>query len=70
MDQSAIEAINKLAENYLKLGKIIHLRHLSNDCVAMVAKAGAICDVNVLADPDYYVAIDNYRQKYEAKKVL
>jgi SulP family sulfate permease len=69
MDQSAIEAINKLAENYLKLDKIIHLRHLSNDCIAMVNKAGAICDVSVLADPDYYVAIDNYRQKYDAKVI-
>lgn len=63
MDQSAIEAINKLSENYLKQGKIIHLRHLSKDCTSMINKAQEICDVNVLEDPDYFVAIDDYRKK-------
>lgn len=29
---SAIEAVNKLTEHYLKVGKIVHLRHLSDDC--------------------------------------
>ena len=33
MDQSAIEALNKLAERYHKNSKSIHLRHLSADCV-------------------------------------
>ena len=60
MDQSAIEAINKLAERYQANGKTIHLRHLSADCVALIKKAEKICDVNVLEDPDYFVAIDNY----------
>ncbi len=36
MDQSAIEAINKLADKYTKEGKTIHLRHLSN----------GLCNVN------------------------
>ena len=63
MDQSAIEAINKLAERYIKEGKRIHLRHLSQDCVKLIKKAEQICDVNVLEDPDYYVAIDNYKEK-------
>lgn len=62
MDQSAIEAINKLAERYQKLGKQIHLRHLSKDCVKLIEKADKICDVNVLEDPDYFVAIDNYNR--------
>ena len=62
MDQSAIEALNKLAERYQKNGKQIHLRHLSADCVKLIKKAEKICDVNVLEDPDYFVAIDNYRQ--------
>lgn len=62
VDQSAIEALNKLAERYQKNGKIIHLRHLSADCVKLIKKAEKICDVNVLEDPDYFVAIDNYRQ--------
>lgn len=63
MDQSAIEAINKVAEKYQKQGKTIHLRHLSADCVKLIKRAESICDVNILEDPDYYVAIDNYRKK-------
>jgi SulP family sulfate permease len=62
MDQSAIEAINKLAERYQKAGKTIHLRHLSKDCIKLVKKAEAICVVNVLDDPNYFVAIDNYNR--------
>lgn len=62
MDQSAIEAINKLDEKYLRAGKKIHLRHLSQDCVQLIKRADKICDVNVLEDPDYFVAIDNYNK--------
>ena len=65
MDQSAIEIINKVAEAYQRLGKNIHLRHLSQDCVRLIKKAEKICDVNVLEDPDYFVSIDNYRQYRE-----
>ena len=61
VDQSAIECVNKLTERYLKNGKNIHLRHLSPDCVKLIEKAEKICDVNVLEDPDYFVAIDNFR---------
>lgn len=66
VDQSAIEAINKLAERYQKEGKTIHLRHLSKDCLKLIKRAEEICDVNVVEDPDYFVAIDNYK-KYKAK---
>jgi sulfate permease, SulP family len=62
MDQSAIEAINRLDEKYMKAGKKIHLRHLSQDCVHLIKRAEKICDVNVLEDPDYFVAIDSYRK--------
>ncbi len=62
MDQSAIEVINKLAESYHQLGKNVHLRHLSQDCIRLIKKAEKICDVNVLEDPDYFVSIDNYRK--------
>ncbi len=62
VDQSAIECVNKLTERYLKKGKNIHLRHLSSDCVKLIEKAEKICDVNVLEDPDYFVAIDNFRR--------
>ncbi len=61
MDQSAIETINKLARKYQKLGKELHLRHLSPDCVKLVTRAEKICEVNVLEDPEYYVAVDNYK---------
>lgn len=66
VDQSAIECVNKLTERYLKKGKNIHLRHLSSDCVKLIKRAEKICDVNVLEDPDYFVAIDNFRQSQMA----
>ncbi len=65
MDQSAIEIINKIAESYQSVGKNIHLRHLSQDCIRLIKKAEKICDVNVLEDPDYFVSIDNYRKYQE-----
>jgi SulP family sulfate permease len=68
MDQSAIEAINKLAERYQKNGKTIHLRHLSKDCIKLVKKAEKICDVNVLEDPNYFVAIDDYNKLLAEKE--
>ena len=66
MDQSAIEAINKIADKYMQEGKTIHLRHLSSDCVNMVKRAGEVCEVNVLEDPDYFVAINDYERKMKA----
>ncbi|MEK9566417.1 MAG: SulP family inorganic anion transporter, partial [Flavobacteriaceae bacterium] len=68
VDQSAIECVNRLTERYLKQGKNIHLRHLSSDCVKLIKKAEKICDVNVLEDPDYFVAIDNFRQAQNTLK--
>ncbi|MCF6358984.1 MAG: STAS domain-containing protein, partial [Draconibacterium sp.] len=68
MDQSAIEAINKLTERYQKAGKTIHLRHLSRDCIKLVKKAEKICVVNVLEDPNYFVAIDNYNKLLKQKQ--
>ena len=65
MDQSAIEAINKLNERYQKEGKTIHLRHLSKDCIKLIKRAEKICDVNIVEDPNYRVAIDNYRKHLE-----
>lgn len=58
VDMSAIEALNKLTERYLRVGKKIHLRHLSEDCRRLLANADAIIDVNVLEDPTYKLAID------------
>jgi SulP family sulfate permease len=63
MDQSAIDAINKLAGTYQRYNKTIHLRHLSSDCVRLIQRAEKICDVNVLEDPDYFVSVDHYRSQ-------
>ena len=68
MDQSAIECINKLSERYLKMNKRLHLRHLSSDCVKLIKKAEKICEVNILEDPDYFVAIDDFRKAQAALK--
>ncbi|MCO4763911.1 MAG: SulP family inorganic anion transporter [Myxococcales bacterium] len=62
MDQSAIESVNKLAERYQRAGKHVHLRHLSADCTRLIKRAEKICDINVLEDPDYYVAIDDFNR--------
>ncbi len=61
-DQSAIEAVNKITEKYRDAGKTIHLRHLSPDCVKLIERADEIVDVNVLEDPDYFVAVDNFKK--------
>lgn len=58
VDMSAIEALNKITERYLKFGKKVHLRHLSPDCQKLLQNADKIIDVNVLEDPSYKVAVD------------
>ena len=57
-DHSAIEAIDNLAEKYIKAGKTLHLRHLSQECRSLLKKAGDLVEVNVMEDPRYYVADD------------
>jgi SulP family sulfate permease len=54
-DMSGIEALNKLTERYLKVGKVIHLKHLSTDCRKLLKNADHIIDVNVMEDPTYKV---------------
>jgi SulP family sulfate permease len=57
-DHSAIEAIDNLAEKYIKAGKTLHLRHLSPECRQLLKKAGDLVEVNVMEDPRYHVADD------------
>ena len=57
-DMSAIEALNKITERYLKVGKKVRLRHLSRDCQQLLKNADTIIDVNVIEDPTYKVAAD------------
>ncbi len=57
-DMSAIEALNKITERYQKVGKKVHLRHLSPDCKKLLAHADELIEVNILEDPTYKVVSD------------
>ena len=57
-DQSALEAINVLAEKYEACGKRLHLTHLSNECRGLLDRAGNLVEVNLSEDPQYHVATD------------
>ena len=60
-DMSAIDAVNKLTERYLKVGKTVHLRHLSTDCRQLLKNADKVIDVNIIEDPTYKVVIQSLR---------
>ncbi|MFA9188680.1 SulP family inorganic anion transporter [Flavobacterium magnesitis] len=55
-DMSAIDAVHKITERYAKVGKTVHLRHLSEDCRQLLHNAQGIIDVNIMEDPSYRVA--------------
>ncbi|PKP29047.1 MAG: sodium-independent anion transporter [Bacteroidetes bacterium HGW-Bacteroidetes-18] len=57
-DMSAIEALNGLTHRYHKIGKKVHLRHLSKDCILLLKNAEAIIDVNIMEDPTYKLPLD------------
>ena len=57
-DHSAIEAIDTIGERYTAAGKELHLVHLSEECRKLLKKSGDLCDVNVMEDPTYRVAVD------------
>ncbi|HKK75734.1 MAG TPA: SulP family inorganic anion transporter [Saprospiraceae bacterium] len=58
VDMSAIEALNKITERYHKVGKKVHLKHLSKDCRRLLKNAEAVIDINVLEDPTYKLVVD------------
>ncbi len=58
VDHSAIEALNKLTERYLKRGKKLHLKHLSKDCRRLLDHSAKIIDVNIVEDPRYKIVSD------------
>lgn len=58
-DMSAIEALNVLTERYQKVGKTLHLRHLSDDCRKLLKNADKIIEVNLVEDPTYKVVADH-----------
>ncbi len=55
-DHSGLDAIDQLAERYARLGKKLHLRHLSPDCLELLGRARGMMEVNVLEDPIYHPA--------------
>lgn len=59
-DHSAIEAIDKLAERYERHHKRLHLKHLSPECRRLLHKAGDLVEVNVVEDPSYHVADNQF----------
>ncbi len=56
-DQSALQAIEALAEKYESFGKSVQLRHLSRDCHQLLTKAGQLI-IDSDDDPDYEIAVD------------
>ncbi|PVZ65388.1 SulP family inorganic anion transporter [Pelagibaculum spongiae] len=60
VDHSGLEAIDSLAERYLNAGKRLHLRHLSPECRTLLHRAGALVEVNVIEDPKYRIATDDF----------
>ncbi len=57
-DHSGLEAIDTLAERYIKAGKKLHLRHLSPECLTLLKKAGSMVEINAGEDPRYRIATD------------
>ena len=58
-DHSALKAIDSLAKRYSRNGKKLHLLHLSADCRRLLQPAQDMIEVNVVEDPNYFVAIDS-----------
>jgi len=54
-DQSAIEAINKIAERYRQEGKCLHLRNLNADCQRMIERAGNLAEVDIADNQHYHI---------------
>ena len=57
IDQSALKAIEDIADKYNNFGKKVKLRHLTRDCHKLLSKSGQLV-VDSDDDPDYGVAVD------------
>ena len=57
IDQSALKAIEDVAQKYDSFGKKIKLRHLSQDCHKLLSKTGQLI-VDNKNDPKYSLAVD------------
>ncbi|MDD9912020.1 MAG: SulP family inorganic anion transporter [Alphaproteobacteria bacterium] len=65
LDHSGIEAIDTLAERYMRNNIQLHLRHLSTDCQKLLSKASRFVEPDDKEDPHYGLAVDytKIRQK-------
>ena len=61
IDQSALKAIEDIANKYNSFGKKVKLRHLTKDCHKLLSKSGQLV-VDSDDDPEYGIAVD-----YEVK---
>ena len=57
VDQSALQAIEDIAQKYHEAGKQVKLRHLTKDCQRLLRKSGQLV-INSEDDPDYKIAAD------------
>ena len=57
IDQSALKAIEDIADRYNSIGKKVKLRHLTRDCHKLLSRAGQLV-VDSDDDPDYGIAVD------------
>ena len=57
IDQSALKAIEDIADKYNHFGKKVKLRHLTRDCHKLLSRAGQLV-VDSDDDPDYGIAVD------------
>lgn len=58
IELSGIEALNKLTERYPKVGKKLHLKPSSKDCLMLLQNADEITEVNIMEYPTYKGLID------------
>ena len=61
VDQSALQAIEDIAQKYSEAGKEVKLRHLSRNCHQLLSRAGQLI-IDSDDDPEYDLAAD-YRVK-------
>ncbi|MCV2884773.1 SulP family inorganic anion transporter [Aestuariibacter sp. AA17] len=57
-DSSGLDAIDNLAAKYDDLGKTLHIRHISEECRALLKQAQRHVEINVNEDPRYRIATD------------
>lgn len=57
-DHSGIDCINNLTEKYKKLGKKLHLKHLSQECYDFIKNSEEIVEINIIEDPKYHIPLN------------